>query len=533
MKVQENYWDISLNQKKLLDSEYFRIDTFIDSVGKESVYLDAILSKNDQGEYIMINPEWYSEESSKPRMKVLNLEDLNKDIQGVRINSILPEPEEYLELNIEFEAVVYIDENGVEHIIDPKFYQKTNNKKVKIKTLEDTELNKDECYCFNDYFPELVEQSGIMDMHDIIQYGENEIGDEIVLIKGSKKRDNSYDAVINRQLEDSRLNIKGDLFKVKSANQWMNQAKITTAPRKLFSELWHENEICFLFADTNVGKSILAVQIGNSISKGRPIEGFDLEVDKQPVLYFDFELSMKQFESRYAVKNNTSKTFENHYEFDNDFYRIEFNPDAEFPEGITYEEFLIKSIVRSILEKNAKVIIIDNLTYLKGETEQAKDASPLMKELKRLKNQYDLSILVLAHTPKRDPSKPLGKNDLAGSKMLINFCDSCFAVGESQLGSEKRYIKQIKARNTAILYGSENVIECEIQKPHNFLEFTLLDIGLESDHLRRPSKNDNEYRIQEACKLKSQGLSNTEIAKSFGVSEGAVRKWFKKNVQPD
>ena len=51
--------------------------------------------------------------------------------------------------------------------------------------------------------------------------------------------------------------------------------------------------------------------------------------------------------------------------------------------------------------------------------------------MKALKSKYGLSILVLAHTPKRDSGKPLGRNDLQGSKMIINFCDSAFAIGES------------------------------------------------------------------------------------------------------
>ena len=45
------------------------------------------------------------------------------------------------------------------------------------------------------------------------------------------------------------------------------------------------------------------------------------------------------------------------------------------------------SLGLAILEQNsgAKVLIIDNITYLKTETENAKNALPLMKQLKDLK----------------------------------------------------------------------------------------------------------------------------------------------------
>jgi RecA-family ATPase len=58
------------------------------------------------------------------------------------------------------------------------------------------------------------------------------------------------------------------LFTVKTASRWIEQAKTRPIPQMLFSEFWFEGELCILFADTNLGKSILAVQIGNSISKG-------------------------------------------------------------------------------------------------------------------------------------------------------------------------------------------------------------------------------------------------------------------------
>jgi hypothetical protein len=311
------------------------------------------------------------------------------------------------------------------------------------------------------------------------------------------------------------------LFTVMPANKWMEQAKNRPIPKMLFGKLWFEGELCILFSDTNLGKSILAVQIGNSISKGEPINGFALDAAKQPVVYLDFELSDKQFETRY------SDNFTNHYTFDGGFCRVEINPNADIPTGMDFETYLIQSLERAVSDTGAKVLIIDNLTYLRDGTEQAKDALPLMKQLKALKAKYGLSILVLAHSPKRDLSKPITRNDLQGSKMLINFCDSCFAIGESFTDKHLRYIKQIKQRNCESIYDTDNVIVVEITKPSNFLQFEFTGYATEKEHLRVPSDKDKEQRKQDAAELKSQGKSNREIARQLCVSEGAVRKWFK------
>lgn len=330
---------------------------------------------------------------------------------------------------------------------------------------------------------------------------------------------------LQKDLEAEKEN-KG-LFKVKTANQWIEQAKTSPIPLMLFGELWHDSELCILFADTNLGKSILAVQIADSISKGKMIAGFKLEAEKQPVLYFDFELSAKQFEIRYSIKNEAKKVFEQHYSFDTNFKRLEINPDAEIPENRSFEDYLNQSLEQSITETGAKILIIDNLTYLKNETEKAKDALPLMKHLKALKSKYGLSILALAHTPKRDLSKPLTRNDLQGSKMLINFVDSCFAIGESHTDKHLRYLKQIKARNTEIIYDTENVAICQIQKPFNFLEFEFVGFGTEREHLKELTEKDRETNIEKAKELSQKGYSQRQISTELNISLGAINKYLK------
>ena len=316
------------------------------------------------------------------------------------------------------------------------------------------------------------------------------------------------------------------LFTVKSANKWIEQAKNRPTPKMLFGQLWFENELCILFADTNLGKSILAVQIGNSISKGESIKGFVLEAGMQLVLYFDFELSDKQFEARY------SDNFTNHYPFDSNFIRVEINPNSEIPTDTDFETYLNQSLERTVSETGAKVLIIDNLTYLRSGTETAKDALPLMKHLKALKTKYNLSILVLAHTPKRDLSKPITRNDLQGSKMLINFCDSSFAIGESFTDKHLRYIKQIKQRNCELVYDADNVGVCEIVKPSNFLQFEFINFGTEREHLCVPSEKDKAELLSQIKQLRESGKTIRDIAQTLNVSKSQVDRLLKKEFVP-
>lgn len=314
------------------------------------------------------------------------------------------------------------------------------------------------------------------------------------------------------------------LLIVKSANSWLELAARQPKPEMLFDEFWFEGELCILFADTNLGKSILAVQIGNSISKGEAISGFRLDAQKQMVLYFDFELSAKQFQNRYSVD------FQNPYRFDENFKRVELNPDAVIPDKQTFEEFLSNALEKSLIETGAKVLIIDNLTYLKTETEKAVNAMPLMKHLKALKSKFNLSLLALAHTPKRDLSKPISQNDLQGSKALMSFTDSSFAIGESQRDKGIRYLKQIKVRQSEFMYDTDNVAVCQIAKADNFLQFELTGFGYEKEHLREVSVKEKDERTSHIMELRKQGVTNLQIAIKYGLSESGVRRIIKKQV---
>src|ERR1700744_2402662 len=132
-----------------------------------------------------------------------------------------------------------------------------------------------------------------------------------------------------------------ELLTIRNANTWLQQANQMPIPKTLFGKFWHQGELCILFADSNLGKSILGVQIADAISTGKSVEPFDCEAERQPILYCDFELTQKQFEARYSVD------YTDHYRFDDYFYRAELNPDSELPPGFKdFDEYLSANLER-------------------------------------------------------------------------------------------------------------------------------------------------------------------------------------------
>ena len=321
--------------------------------------------------------------------------------------------------------------------------------------------------------------------------------------------------------------VETNVLEVKTANEWIEEAKNKPIPLTLVDCLWYEKELAILFADTNLGKSIFAVQIADALCNQTKIEPFSMSNKKFSVLYCDFEMSDKQFENRY------SKEYNEHYLFSPNFYRAELNLD-EFliKDGFPIEDQICNEIISYIIKHNVDIVIIDNLTYIAREIEQSKNIAPLMQKLKLINKKYGTSILVLAHTPKRDLSRPITNNDINGSKFLANFADSIFAIGKSALDEKLRYVKQIKSRNSEYIFGCENVAIFIIEKDFNFLSFKFQKTDDESSHLHVRTKEEMSELDQQIIDLhmKDPDLSYGQIADMLSTNKMRVKRVIDKNA---
>ena len=288
----------------------------------------------------------------------------------------------------------------------------------------------------------------------------------------------------------SGMPVSVGVMSIKTANQTILEASQKPTPRSLWDCFWYEGELSCLFADSNVGKSILAVQIADRIAR------------TDNVLYLDFELSEKQFQLRYT--NEYGKL----YSFPERLYRVSLDCNSLL--DANFEEAIIGSIEQMALQTDCRIFIVDNLTYLCCAMEKGDAAGRLMIQLNNLKKRYELSILVLAHTPKRSLDCPITSNDLAGSKRLYNFFDSVFAIGKSAKDSGLRYVKQLKVRYGTYSHDAENVIVYEIEKVDAFLQFVHRGYSTEKEHLKQLGDKESTERDNQIFLGKTYPEGTTE-----------------------
>ena len=300
-------------------------------------------------------------------------------------------------------------------------------------------------------------------------------------------------------------------LKLQTANKWIDDAKAQPDPEHYYHGMFVEGEITFVFSAPNSGKSLFLMQVAESIARN------------QKVVVIDCEQSSKQFQRRYT----NDETGSTHY-FPKNLYRAEV--DSELLDTVDQDQAILDSVNQAAKE-GFKVVVIDNISFICVDTEKSQTSIEFMRKLIKLKKKYGLTILVVAHTPKRDPSRPLTQNDLSGSSKLMALIDAAIAIGVSAQDPQLRYAKTVKFRSGEYPCPADHVAVYRLEKVDNYTQLTFQDYGNERDHLREKNGFTEVEDMQEFVNLKAQGMSLKEIAEETGFAKTTIHRKIKKAAE--
>ncbi len=279
--------------------------------------------------------------------------------------------------------------------------------------------------------------------------------------------------------------------------------------------LWLENDLCIFFGPSGVGKSIFAVQTAIDVIKKT----------REPVLYFDLELSEREFMQRFSGDYLGEL-----------FYRAA--PDSE--ELLSLDARKITDlIIKTYKERHFKYFVVDNISIILDDAMNYDKAKRFVLKFKSVVDEFpEISIMLVGHTPKRDNSLPASADNLAGSKALTNFVKSVFAIMPSVKGGNIVYLKQLKARNGRLVYGDNNVLQYQLKSENNVLLFKQMGTTAESEHLFNDKNREAKQKIQRnslIIRLHKEGKSIREISdilveKGEIISREGVRKIIQKKL---
>lgn len=315
-------------------------------------------------------------------------------------------------------------------------------------------------------------------------------------------------------------------FEMKTAAEWMSEAADEPPPQMLFDEMWQTGEIAVMFAGPGCGKSLLAVQIAESIAHGTAVEPFEMTAPPQKVLYVDLEHTAGQFRARYAGERAASKSGgkakpAKTHAFSDNFLRVSLKGGAD----------IRAAMLGPVIEQSgARVVIIDSIAHLQ-RYQIPRETAVVMRELRQLRDRYGLSILVITHSPRNLSGRVLSAGDMACPGVMANFADNIFAIGQCRSRSAVRYIKHVKAGSSPLAFGRAHLPHFSVVggafPRFEFGGYSTEEILIESDGDKWEWDT-----IRQIKALSDRGHTIRNIADDLGLSRSTVHRFLKMAPPP-
>ena len=221
---------------------------------------------------------------------------------------------------------------------------------------------------------------------------------------------------------------------------------------------------------SNVGKSILALQLAISISMGVPFMGQFVVPKPRKVLFIQFEMLDQMVQERlskgikalvdiyptceeYLVQNLKIASFEDKRLFDDAYGTIEKN----------------------LMTANYDVLVIDNL-YTSSNIAMDKNdkLQELLARITELKLKYKIAMVMVSHHKKMAEKQPLDHFMVFGGSTYVNWLDNLIQVANTGRSKDLKVFKITKTRTASDYHnvpcgikidGSEDTLCMQYIKP--------------------------------------------------------------------
>ena len=230
--------------------------------------------------------------------------------------------------------------------------------------------------------------------------------------------------------EKPQVNKKALLALLKSTDDLMQEEDIKWVVKDLFAK----KLVSVIFSEPGVGKTVLAMDIAEKLTKGESIFN-QYKVDRpMKVLYFqgDFPnpIMRHRLQQMLHKPDNNYFKFVNRYDAEEQGYSIDLTNEK----GQENLKMLLE-------EYRPDFVIFDTfISFFDGDENKQKDVKEPIDFLRKLTSNYDCSILLCHHSRKRgsnEKRKGLDQSDLIGSFVTARLCSLMLAIAHNAEKSTK------------------------------------------------------------------------------------------------
>jgi len=298
---------------------------------------------------------------------------------------------------------------------------------------------------------------------------------------------------------------------------------------QICEEILLENGTSSISGQSNVGKSILALQFALSVAMGVPFLTFRVPRPRR-VLVVQFEMMDAMVAQRVTkIKRAMFEQYPNREKYYKDNLRICSVSEIE----IFTDQY--KAIEGNLMAADPPydVVVIDNLyTSQRGNIAKNDELTQLMSRIDTLRKEYQCSFLLVSHHKKLEERRPLEHSMVYGGSYFVNFLDNLVQVANTGRHNQLKVFKITKIRTDNQFHDVPLGIYLQADDDRLSFQYKKPLPKNEMYWYTNPEQS-TEERILEALETQGANFSSKQFAKALEEvmkisSTKSVYKWLDK-----
>ena len=212
---------------------------------------------------------------------------------------------------------------------------------------------------------------------------------------------------------------------------------------QICDEILLENGTSSISGQSNVGKSILALQFAMCVAMGVPFLAFNVPKPRRVILV-QFEMMDAHMTTRVE---KCMKAMVNEYPQKAQLLKDNLKITSMENAKIFTDQY--KAIEGNLMAADPKfdVVVVDNLYSSSGTSLHKNDAlTQLMSRIDELRKEYQCAFLIVSHHKKLEEKRPLEHSMVYGGSYFVNFLDNLVQVANTGRHQQLKVFKITKIR---------------------------------------------------------------------------------------
>ncbi len=198
-------------------------------------------------------------------------------------------------------------------------------------------------------------------------------------------------------------------------------------PEPIIDDLFFEKDIMGLAGGTNVGKSVMSLQLSTCLALGVPFLGFRIPKPRK-VMHVQFELKDESFKQ---LIERTAMHFVDKYPVEAERFEQNLSILSSGQDNVFTDKW--EEMDANLTFDPCEVLVVDNLyTSTNKNVSKNDDVMDLLRTMVNLKNKHKVAILIVSHHKKIGEASPLDVSMMLGGSAYTNHLDGIVQLASSQ-----------------------------------------------------------------------------------------------------